>query len=96
MPPRGLEFEQTHAIVYCSKCGLVHQDNQPPKITLLMEEANQEELERKTIMCKLKKQKHNQMLILNKQGNYLFNQWFFYFLVIGICLARFLEFDILQ
>lgn len=74
-----LEFDQTHAIVYCSKCGLVHQDNQPPKITLLMEEANQEELERKTIMRKLKKQKHDQMLILNKQGNYLFKQWFFTF-----------------
>ena len=44
-----------------------------------MEEAQKEELERKTIMRKLKKQQHNQMLMLNKQGNLLFNQWYYTF-----------------
>ena len=72
-----LEYDQTHDIVYCSKCGLVEKDNQPPSITKLMEESQQEELERKLIMRKLNKQKHNQMLILNKHGNLLFNQWFY-------------------
>ena len=75
----SLIFDQTHDIIYCTKCGLVTKDNQAPLITQLMEEADQEDLERKTIMRKLRKQQHNEMLILNKYGNYLFNQYFFMF-----------------
>lgn len=75
----ALIYDQRHDIVYCSKCGLVDKDNQQPAITQLMEEANEEYLERKTLMRKLRKQQHNEMLILNKQGNLLFNQYFFMF-----------------
>ena len=75
----ALEFDQTHCIVYCSKCGLVNMDNQPQSIGQIMEEVRQEELERKTIMRKLREQRRNEMLILNKHGNYLFNQYFFMF-----------------
>ena len=75
----ALLYDERHAIVFCSKCGLVDKDNQQPAITQLMEEAKKEDLERKTIMRKLKKQQRNQMLMLNKQGNLLFNQWFYTF-----------------
>ena len=75
----ALEYDQTHDIVYCSKCGLVNRDNEPRSIDMIMEEARQEELERKIILRKLRMQQHNEMLILNKQGNYLFNQYFFMF-----------------
>lgn len=71
-----LVYDQRHDIIYCSKCGLVTKDNEPQGIETLMEEVQKERLERKTFLQKLNKQKHNQMLILNKQGNYLFNQLF--------------------
>lgn len=74
-----LLYDGRHAIVFCSKCGLVQKESTPQSITQLMEEAQKEELERKTIMRKLKKQQHNQMLMLNKQGNLLFNQWYYTF-----------------
>ena len=72
-----LVYDQRHSEIFCRKCGLVHQEATPPGITTLMEEAQKEELEREMIMRKLNKQKHNQMLILNKHGNLLFNQWFY-------------------
>lgn len=75
----ALIYDQRHDIVYCSKCGLVDKDNQPPGITQLMEEANDEYQERKKLMRKLREQKRNEMLILNKRGNLLFNQYFFMF-----------------
>lgn len=76
---KALLYDQHHNVLFCNKCGLVHQEATPPRITQLMEEVQQEKLERKKIMRKLKKQQHNQMLILNKYGNYLFNQWFYTF-----------------
>ena len=75
----ALEYDKAHDIVYCSKCGLVTKDNQPPGITRLIEEGNREALERKTLMRKLREQKRNEMLILNKHGDYLVNQYFFTF-----------------
>jgi len=74
-----LVFDPKHSEIFCHKCGLVHQEATPPSITTLMEEEQKERLERKMIMRKLNKQKHNQMLILNKHGNLLFNQWFYTF-----------------
>ena len=72
-----LVYDQRHGEIFCRKCGLVHQEATLPRITQLIEESQKEYAERKTIMRKLKKQQHNQMLILNKHGNYLFNQWIY-------------------
>ncbi len=72
-----LVYDKTHDIVYCNKCGLVNKDNQAPGITKLIEDAQMEELERKELIRKFKEQERNQMLMLNKQGNYLFNQWIY-------------------
>ena len=75
----ALLFDQHHNVVCCNKCGLVQHDNMPPRITQLMEDAQREELERQTLKRKFKEMERNQMLMLNKQGNYLFNQWYYMF-----------------
>ena len=75
----ALLFDQHHNIIFCNKCGLVQKDSTPPGITQLIKETKDELLERKQIIRKLKEQKHNQMFILNKQGNLLFNQWVYIF-----------------
>ena len=72
-----LVYDQRHSEIFCHKCGLVHQEATPPGITQLIEESQQEHMERKIIMRKLREQQHNQMLMLNKHGNYLFNQWIY-------------------
>lgn len=75
----ALLYDERHAVVFCSKCGLVQKESTPPGITQLMEEAQKEALERKELIRKFKEQERNQMLMLNKQGNLLFNQWFYTF-----------------
>lgn len=75
----ALLYDERHAVVVCSKCGLVQKESTPQSITQLMEEAQKEELERKELIRKFKEQERNQMLMLNKQGNLLFNQWFYTF-----------------
>lgn len=75
----ALLYDERHAIVFCSKCGLVNKDSAPPLITQLIAEAEKEELERKQLIRKFKQQERNQMLMLNRQGNLLFNQWFYTF-----------------
>ena len=75
----ALLYDERHAVVFCSKCGLVNQDSAPPLITQLIAEAEKEKLERQTLERKFKEMEGNQMLMLNRQGNYLFNQWYYTF-----------------
>lgn len=72
-----LLFDQHHNVVFCNKCGLVQKDSTPPGITQLIEDVNREALERQILMAKFEEMERNQMLMLNKQGNCLFNQWFY-------------------
>lgn len=74
-----LLYDQHHNVIFCNKCGLVQKDSTPPGITQLIEDVNREELERQILIGKFKEMERNQMLMLNKQGNCLFNDGFIRF-----------------
>lgn len=77
---RTLAYDPHHDIIYCLKCGLVHKDN---TIMIdwdkLMEKRAKELEEIKEIKRKLVLQQRDERIIMNKEGNLIFNQYWFTF-----------------
>lgn len=77
---RTLAYDPLHDIIYCLQCGLVHKDN-----TLvvdwdkLMEQRAKELEERQQFKRKLRLQRRDERIIMNKEGNLIFNQYWFTF-----------------
>ena len=74
---KTLAYDPKHDLTYCLKCGLVHSDNSPTDYDKLMEQRAKELEELKEFKRQLRLQKRDTRLLLNKEGNLLFNQYWF-------------------
>lgn len=77
---KSLAYDPHHDIIYCLACGLVHKDNNIiTNYDALMEKEAKEKNEKEVLKRKLRLQQRDERIILNKDGNLIFNKYWFMF-----------------
>lgn len=77
---KTLAYDPQHDIIYCLACGLVHKDNNIiTDYDKLMEKEAKEKKEKEILNRKLRLQKHDERIILNREGNAIFSKYWFMF-----------------
>ena len=74
---KTLAYDPQHDLIYCLQCVLVHSDNSPTDYDKLMEQRAKELEEKKQLKRKLRLQKRDERIIINKEGNLIFGKYFY-------------------